>query len=280
MISDAVGAIIYYTIDGTDPRRPGGQLAPTAQVYSSPMQVSERTRILARARIGTVWSPLQSGDFYPPGDPADLQITEVHYAPVGNGGLDGRELEFIEIQNTGPEAVSLDGLAFTDGIDFQFPAGRSLAPGDYTVVVSNLLAFSGYNSGVRVEGQYDGQLSNSGERVALEHVTLGLIQELVYSDWLPWPQQAAGAGHSLVPAVSGYRGFATESRAWRASALTGGSPGKTDGEWGSWASQPMLGWVYSPDSRIDPGLWAYGSLGYFFTGPPSDLGQWLWLPLR
>jgi hypothetical protein len=43
------GATIYYTTDGTDPRRSGGAIASTAKVYSSPVTITSNTVIKARA---------------------------------------------------------------------------------------------------------------------------------------------------------------------------------------------------------------------------------------
>jgi len=52
--------IIYYTLNGVDPRAPGGTVRPQAAVYSSPITLSANARVFARARNGTSatsWSP-------------------------------------------------------------------------------------------------------------------------------------------------------------------------------------------------------------------------------
>jgi len=45
------GGTIYYTADNTDPRLPGGDVAPSAQVYTGPITVSASTTIKARVHF-------------------------------------------------------------------------------------------------------------------------------------------------------------------------------------------------------------------------------------
>jgi hypothetical protein len=47
---------IYYTVDGTDPRAPGGARAKAAKKYDGPIIVNGHTKILARANRGSSWS--------------------------------------------------------------------------------------------------------------------------------------------------------------------------------------------------------------------------------
>lgn len=53
----ATGAI-YYTLDGSDPRKLGGSVARTAQRYNEPIVVDKPTVLKARVRTGEEWSPL------------------------------------------------------------------------------------------------------------------------------------------------------------------------------------------------------------------------------
>jgi hypothetical protein len=53
---------IYYTLDGTDPRAPGGAVSAQARLYDAPISSKEPVRIWARARSGSRWSyPALSG---------------------------------------------------------------------------------------------------------------------------------------------------------------------------------------------------------------------------
>ena len=62
--------------------------------------------------------------------PAQVVINELHYRPRS----DLQEDEYLELHNAGSEPASLDGWSFTDGIDFTFPAGTTMAPGAYLVL--------------------------------------------------------------------------------------------------------------------------------------------------
>jgi len=41
---------VYYTLDGTDPRRPQGEIASNAVAYTGPVQIEAGAPLLARAR--------------------------------------------------------------------------------------------------------------------------------------------------------------------------------------------------------------------------------------
>jgi hypothetical protein len=53
---NAASGTVYYTLDGTDPRLPGGGVSPKARRYSAPVPVTEPVQIFARARAGEEWS--------------------------------------------------------------------------------------------------------------------------------------------------------------------------------------------------------------------------------
>ncbi|MCB9549275.1 MAG: CotH kinase family protein [Myxococcales bacterium] len=64
---DAEGDRLYYTLDGTDPRLPGGDVSPTAleAVPGEPLRIAPAplVRVRARAFAGGVWSALEEGTF-------------------------------------------------------------------------------------------------------------------------------------------------------------------------------------------------------------------------
>ncbi len=50
---------------------------------------------------------------------------------------DGSGLEFIELFNISDSlTLNLEGIAFTGGINYTFPAGTTLAPGNYIMIDS------------------------------------------------------------------------------------------------------------------------------------------------
>lgn len=58
LLSKNSDAAIYFTADGTDPRLAGGEISPSARIYSSPVPMDAFTSVLARARSGGIWSAL------------------------------------------------------------------------------------------------------------------------------------------------------------------------------------------------------------------------------
>src|SRR5690606_12688441 len=83
-----------------------------------------------------------------------LRVTELMYHPVDP------ETEFIELMNLGKEPLDLTGVRFSEGIDFEF-SNFTLESGERIVVVLNETAFKAlYGRGIKVAGEYGGNLSN------------------------------------------------------------------------------------------------------------------------
>ncbi|HMJ66603.1 MAG TPA: chitobiase/beta-hexosaminidase C-terminal domain-containing protein, partial [Candidatus Binatia bacterium] len=76
---------IFYTLDGTDPRLRGGNIAPTALAYSGSITINFSTRVKARVRVSnTSWSPLIDAQFYTAQDFSKLLVSELMYNPPGD----------------------------------------------------------------------------------------------------------------------------------------------------------------------------------------------------
>ncbi len=169
------------------------------------------------------------------GDPSDqqryLRVTELMYHPADpceGSPYDAEAFEFIELQNTGTTALSLNGAMFTDGIFYTFP-NISLAAGEYVVVASDPTAFeSRYTlpAGVQLLGPYQGQLSNGGESIKLEDAASGTILEFSYKD--KWYDTTDGQGFSLTirDAANTERDAWSDKDSWQPSPDIGGSPGR------------------------------------------------------
>lgn len=169
-----------------------------------------------------------------PADATNLRITEFHYHPANPTptelavapGAEDNSFEFIELVNVSNFTVDLAGVKFTSGVNFAFDDGNIhlLAPGETVLVVSNITAFQArYGSGLPVAGAFSGQLSNSGERLALADASDEVIFDFTFLDSSPWPTSPDGDGPSLQ--VIDPFGNLNNGANWRASENVGGNPG-------------------------------------------------------
>ncbi len=258
---------IYYTLDGADPRAPGGAVANGAIAYQAPIAIAETTSVLARIRNGTNWSGLTRAIFEPAQSLRGLALTEIMYNPPAFGAYIANDLEFVELKNTGLATLNLGTLSFSSGINFDFPDNTRLAPGGFVVLARNTTAFQARYPGVPVFGAFSGQLDNAGEIIRLSTASGATILSVAYNDRAPWPLAADGYGFSAVPRV----GQALNSDAgqhWRASRNPGGSPGADDPE----PDLPAI-WINELSSRSTPP--AVDWIELFNPNPtPVDIGGW------
>jgi hypothetical protein len=158
----------------------------------------------------------------------DLRITEIHYHPADRDSSDGDSLEFIELKNVGEIPMPLDGIAFTDGISYTFATGTTLDPDELIVLASNKNWFQDRYNETPFD-VYDGQLSNSGEKITVGYVPSGTkVLHIEYMDSSPWPKEADGDGYSLVPYSTVPGRDQNNAAYWRPSSEINGSPGRDD----------------------------------------------------
>jgi hypothetical protein len=161
----------------------------------------------------------------------DLVITEIHFNPrppgVGSVASDNTEFEFIEIQNNTSVTRQLQGVHFSDGITFTFPAS-ALAPGARAVVVKNAAAFrERYGQAIPIAGTFTGVLSDAGELITLRDADNAVLQSFAYVD--TWAEASDGDGHSLVIRDSNQPLASWQiPSGWHASSRIGGSPSAVD----------------------------------------------------
>ncbi|MBI4325546.1 MAG: lamin tail domain-containing protein, partial [Chloroflexi bacterium] len=253
-----LGEISLTNAPAFDPREPrkyemeaaweSPEITPFAgdiSIPSSAVKVGHAYRVRVRMKDTTGrWSRWSQPVEFVTGEPDNaaalaehLRFTELMYNPPA-----GNEFEFVELHNTSPNlTLDLNGVRFTQGIDFAFPAGSTLAPGGHVLVVkagdtnafAAFRAHYGLSESVPIFGPYTGSLNNDGERVTLKTAAAGTeIAALEYGDGRGWPLAADGAGHSLVPLESA---LAAENAGsldypghWRASTFLKGSPGRAD----------------------------------------------------
>ncbi len=219
------GGTIYYTTDGADPSvyfDTTGAVSPTAQAYTSPLEISETTVVKARALDRGNWSALMEATFVVGPTAPSVRITEIHYN--AKGSLGGSAAEFIEVQNVGSAPVDLGKWSF-QGIEFVFPWGTIVGPGARVVVASNDAPniFHAQHPGVQVVGYYKGRLANDGERIALLDGRGNLVTAVEFSDDAPWPETADNEGPSM--SVVDPHGDPQSPYNWRASRRDNGSAG-------------------------------------------------------
>lgn len=236
---------IYYTLDGTDPRLPGGSISPTAlsSLNTATLTLTSNARVCARnynashhnltgannPPISSSWSGPTIGTFVI--STPTLAVTEVMYNPARptTGTNSSKLYEFIELKNTGTSTVNLLGMHFTKGLDFTFRPTNAitvLPPGAYLVLVRDAAAFALRYPGVtNIAGVFSSALDNSGERIVLKGALGEPIMDFTYNN--SWYPVTDGAGFSLVPRVE-TGAASSEADGWRASSLPGGSPGQPD----------------------------------------------------
>ena len=239
----------YYTLDGTDPRLPGGAANPAAisNRGAITLTLTNNARVFARnynlahnnmtggtvggnPPISSHWSGSTIGTFVVATPP--LAITEIMYHPVASGTNAASDFEFIELKNVGAQPLNLIGVSFTNGVYFTFTvtnAITNLGPGQYLVLVANTAAFrSRYPAVTNIAGQYTGRLSNGGEHLYLQGALQEPIIDFTYDN--AWYPTTDGQGFSLV-IRNEYAPFNiwTNPASWRASVALNGSPGSFDG---------------------------------------------------
>jgi hypothetical protein len=244
------GGKIYCMLDGRDPRLPGGGVDPGALEVASgaAVPVSGSVKLVARVKQSTGWSAPSVGYYFTgePADAANVVLSELHYHPgdatpgeMAAGFRDADEFEFLELRNAGAGPVDLSGSRFSEGIDFVFPLGSVLAPGQRILVVANRAAFAVRYPGIgfgSIAGEYAGdRLSNSGEVLTMLSASGQTIFRFAYGVNGLWPAEADGGGQSLVRIRSGSPSGAGDPLAWRLSAQPNGSPLADDAtDYGAW----------------------------------------------
>ncbi len=220
---------IYFTVDGSDPRARGGAInSASAAAYAGPITLSSFRNIRARVLSGGVWSALDEATFYVQQDFTKLAVTEIMFNPLASGATVADEFEFLELKNTGSNAIDLSGLSFTTGFTYAFPAGATLAPGAFWVLARNPTEFAKRYPGITVRGTFSGRMDNGGEVLTVSHVLGGNAIVLEYNDNVPWPVAADGFGFSAVNRDPLSSPAPESGEKWRASAQIHGSPGMDD----------------------------------------------------
>jgi hypothetical protein len=227
-----------------------------------------------------------AANFYPLVGP--VVINELMFQPVSiDGTEDNTADEYIELLNVTAYDVPLfDPGAPTNtwqihgGVDYVFPQNKTLTAGGFLLLVNfdpvtdpgALAEFrSRYHvsNSVPLFGPYSGHLANSGENISLykpdppqapPHPDAGfvpyvLVEQVNYSNSVPWPAGAGGTGSSLARRIAS--NFSDDPGNWFVAAPSAGQLNVTnafdadaDGLPDSWEIQ-FFGSISDP--RATPG---------------------------
>jgi hypothetical protein len=195
--------------------------------YMAPISLTKTERVMARTLTTSGWSALNEAVFAVGPVVESLRVSEIMYHPADAGDPNDPNTEYLELTNIGAQAINLNLVRGTDGIEFMLP-GFELPPGGYCLVVKDAGAFTArYGPGLPVAGQYTGSLSNAGERITLQDAAGRLIQSFEFGDG--WYDSTDGGGHSLTARNPAADPSVLDSKAgWRPSTAVGGSPGSAD----------------------------------------------------
>ena len=233
---------IYYTLDGSDPRLPGGAIGNRAIIYSEPVAIASPTTVKARMNHLNRWSPLNSSTFFFDSAPAsseNLVVSEIMYHPapptdeeIAMSIVDAEKFEYLELRNVSDQSINLPNVKVVSGVDFDFAftpeSAQLLKPGKSILIVADKRDFMLRYPDVpaqQIVGPYRGRLRNGGETVAIQAADGSMITEFRYDDDSPWPQNADGMGQSLVLQSPLSNSNPAEASSWMLSLAFGGTPG-------------------------------------------------------
>jgi len=240
-------------------------------------------------------------------------VSEIHYHPPDLAGDIGNvDDEFIELMNVSTATTPLhstdlgvpgygtaalnDTWRLRNAVDYDFPAGIALAPGQRILVVGfdpstdhtqleSLRSTFNIPDHVDIYGPWSGKLNNSGEELELKYpgsadpeeaffVPYYMAEEIDYTDVAPWPEEADGQGSSLQRLH--YYEFANDPQNWVADPPQTGIGRDSDADqMEDWWEQLYGLSVGVDDSDLDPDLDGFKNLYEFLakTSPQDPQSQ-------
>ncbi|MDR0349611.1 MAG: lamin tail domain-containing protein [Tannerella sp.] len=185
---------LYYTTNGTDPMGNDGAVSPDAVQYNGQFTLpSGRYTLVTRASATNNWGPKAEKEILVTSSAPlpELMFTGINYKPQTDG-----DAEFLLITNAEVESIDLTGYKISEGINFNFPAGMTIAAGETVMLAKELPLITGFSQFRKF--QWDsGSLSNSGETLTLTNASELLIDRVTYGTSSPWNPSANGQGYYL-----------------------------------------------------------------------------------
>lgn len=166
---------------------------------------------------------------------------------------DLEDLEYVELHNTGDQAVNLGRWKFTKGLKFEFPVGTRIEAGGFLVLCRNRDRFRQFYD-APVAGEFASKLSNNGERLELSDARGRIADAVKYQDKAPWPLGADGLSGSLERICPDAGGDNPVN--WASSPLSpdrikpAGTPGKVNANFSAHPPPLISGVKLSPENPI------------------------------
>jgi hypothetical protein len=177
---------------------------------------------------------------------ADVVINEIFYhAPD-----EVQDLQWIELYNSGPQAADLGAWKLAKGIDYQFPAGTTIAADGYLVLAQNEERFQEVY-GFRPAGLFKRPLSHKGMRLDLLNKRGKKVDSVKYKDEEPWPTGADGCSGSLeriCPSAGGSEPDNWISSPLRDASQPGGTPSQRNAGFSATLPPVIKGVKFSPSN--------------------------------
>lgn len=202
-------------------------ISPSAREYTQAIPIHKTTHLKVRSLSRNKWSALNTVTLAVPEEMPGLSVTEIHYHPLDQDSVDGDKYEFLELKNISSGVLYLTGASFIDGIYFEFSPGTRLQHNKFIVLASDASRFHERYS-IKPFGEYQGNLSNGGERLTMISAAGDTIIDIEYDDDPPWPTRPDTDGYSLVPVRLTPWGDQKQATDWMTSAQVHGSPGRDD----------------------------------------------------
>ena len=182
---------VHYTLDGTDPRLPGGAINVTANTYTTPIPILELTTAKARTYDGIEWSALNEASFSL-GVP--VRINEIMASNATTIADEAGQFEdYVEIYNDSGTPIDLTGMYLSDNPSFPtkwpFPAGTVIPGGGSILVWCD-------EDGADGALHANFKLNKDGEQVGIYHTDVAANLQI---DLVTFGPQTTDVGHARIP---------------------------------------------------------------------------------
>ncbi|RIK81824.1 MAG: hypothetical protein DCC68_07760 [Planctomycetota bacterium] len=106
------------------------------------------------------------------------------------------EQQWIELYNRSQTTVDLTEWEI-NGVDYEFPMGTTIAPGEYLVVARDVVTLAADYPSIRILGPFAGEIQRGGEKLELRDALDNPADVVEFFDSGRWHEFADGGGSSL-----------------------------------------------------------------------------------